>query len=183
MAQLPSAWKGPKSQALGGSSVPAQVVRSSSRARVCAPGALPPPSRPRPTPHSLFLRKRSSCSTAMALTQSRAACSREYRVKAIVAGSRPEARLTRLQPPQGTWRRHGGHSPTEAREVQKRFPRSSASVRLRPAYRPTSARRVCLACLDLSVHGRSQKRFKCGCSVKYTGFRDLGRKQECKISQ
>lgn len=43
MAWLPPATKGPKSQALGGSSLPAQVVPSRGPALVRAPGALPPP--------------------------------------------------------------------------------------------------------------------------------------------
>lgn len=52
------------------------------------PAEFQPPPPPR---HSLFLRKRSSCSTAMAFTHSRAACSREYSVKAMATPSSSQA--------------------------------------------------------------------------------------------
>lgn len=82
---------------------------------------------PAPRPHSLFLRKRSSCSTAMALTQSRAACSSEYRVKAMVAGNHPESQLICPQPSRGTWRRHCRCSSTAAGKAP-----NALSEKLRP---------------------------------------------------
>lgn len=48
------------------------------------PGSSPNPPIPWSVPQPMFLRKRSSCNTAMAFTHSRAACNREYSVKAMV---------------------------------------------------------------------------------------------------
>lgn len=100
---------------------------------------------PAPGPHSLFLRKRSSCSTAMALTQSRAACSSEYRVKAMVTGRQPEAQPIRLQPPRGTWHHLGRRPPTAAEEDQNALPEKLHPQPSKPRPTLTSVRPVRLA--------------------------------------
>lgn len=101
------------------------------------PGSSPNPPIPWSVPQPMFLRKRSSCSTAMAFTHSRAACSREYRVKAMVTPDSSQARLTPSRTPPGTWRRHrlllysyrystlcmGGNWGTENHDLQGLGPR------------------------------------------------------------
>lgn len=116
-------------------------------AHLCSatPGLRRHPLSPAARSHSLFLRKRSSCSTAMALTQSRAACSSEYNVKAMASRSRPEAQLIFLPPPQGTWRRHGRSSPTGAGEAP-----NALSRKLRPDLPRTRPLRQRGACGRLS---------------------------------
>ena len=108
-----------------------------------SPSARRVPLGPPPRPHSLFLRNRSSCSTAMALTQSRAACSSEYSVKAMT--TRPEAQLTPFPPRQRTWRRHGRRflrQPTRPKTRSEKL--RSHLAKTRPTL--TSARPVELRC-------------------------------------
>lgn len=52
------------------------------------PGSSPNPPIPWSAPQPILLRKRSSCSTAMAFTHNRAAWMREYRVKAMLTARR-----------------------------------------------------------------------------------------------
>lgn len=143
MARLLHPRKGPKRRALGRPSVPAQMVHSRGPTRVRAPGARCRPLGPPPRPHSLFLRNRSSCSTAMALTHSRAACSSEYSVKAMA--NRPEAQPIPFPQLQGTWRRHGRRflrQPTRPKTRSEKL--RSHLTKTRPTL--TSARPVELRC-------------------------------------
>lgn len=163
---LPS-WKGPKSKAFGLPSVPTRAPPAA-RPGIASPRLRhrPPPSASSaPRPHSLFLRKRSSCSTAMALTQSRAACSNEYNVKAIAARSlpRPNRSFSRRRRRRGA--ATAGALLREPGRPQTRSPGSSAPIRLEPA--PRSRQRGGSAVLSRPVRSRLWSRLwpaTCGCS-------------------